>query len=264
MEDLIPSNSNIKFKRFTSTLVQYKKHQSVIKFTLSLLNGFKTMRKHSSLIFILGLISLSSMAQAASCLNSTGTTLSTSDVQVTSIGGIEQTPGIDSDVCSFREGIKKDQSSGIEGINYNDLNDFSSNANFLEDLFEITDSSNLINWGLVVDSSNTVNQTTGTWTYSGTEDLSSPFVVVLKSSISYAAYLFNNLEDVDGGSFVINFLNASGNAIGEISHLSIYKATGDFTDTILDGPNPVPLPAALWLFAPALLGFMGFRRKNKA
>lgn len=30
-----------------------------------------------------------------------------------------------------------------------------------------------------------------------------------------------------------------------------------------DVPN-VPLPAALWLFAPALLGFMGFRRKNKA
>jgi len=25
----------------------------------------------------------------------------------------------------------------------------------------------------------------------------------------------------------------------------------------------VPLPAALWLFAPALLGFLGFRRKNK-
>jgi len=30
------------------------------------------------------------------------------------------------------------------------------------------------------------------------------------------------------------------------------------------GPDPVPLPAALWLFAPALLGFMGFRRKTKS
>jgi len=28
--------------------------------------------------------------------------------------------------------------------------------------------------------------------------------------------------------------------------------------------NPVPLPAALWLFGPALLGFMGFRRKTKS
>jgi len=38
----------------------------------------------------------------------------------------------------------------------------------------------------------------------------------------------------------------------------------------LNGPgpggfgNPVPLPAALWLFGPALLGFMGFRRKTKS
>jgi len=35
-----------------------------------------------------------------------------------------------------------------------------------------------------------------------------------------------------------------------------------------DGPggfgNQVPLPAALWLFGPALLGFMGFRRKSKS
>jgi len=29
-------------------------------------------------------------------------------------------------------------------------------------------------------------------------------------------------------------------------------------------PGEVPLPAALWLFGPALLGFMGFRRKTKS
>jgi hypothetical protein len=28
-------------------------------------------------------------------------------------------------------------------------------------------------------------------------------------------------------------------------------------------PSPVPLPAAAFLFAPALLGFMGLRRKAK-
>ncbi len=204
------------------------------------------------------------MAHAASCTNAdTLNPTSTSDVQVTSIGGVAQTPAINSNYCSFREGIKQDKPNGIDGVSYNDLNDFSNNTNFLEPLLNITDTSNLISWSLVTTSSNTGNAINGTWTYDGTEDLSSPFVVVLKSSISYAAYLFNSLADVDGGSFVIKFLNAGGK-VGEISHLSIYKASGDFSNTILDGPNPVPLPAALWLFAPALLGFMGFRRKKKA
>lgn len=29
-------------------------------------------------------------------------------------------------------------------------------------------------------------------------------------------------------------------------------------------PSPVPLPAAFWMFAPALLGFMGFRKISKS
>ena len=39
----------------------------------------------------------------------------------------------------------------------------------------------------------------------------------------------------------------------DISHYSIYT-----TDAI----SEVPIPAALWLFAPALLGFLGLRRKR--
>jgi len=37
---------------------------------------------------------------------------------------------------------------------------------------------------------------------------------------------------------------------------------GSFTSTGRISVSAVPLPAALWLFGPALLGFMGFRRKK--
>jgi len=39
-----------------------------------------------------------------------------------------------------------------------------------------------------------------------------------------------------------------------MSHVVYYNITGDIPQ--------IPVPAALWLFAPALLGLMGFRRRN--
>jgi len=172
----------------------------------------------------------------------------TSDVQVTSIGGETLNTAISSDVCSFVQGTQGDSAN--------------DKADHMEGIFNISDPFDKIDWSLV--SSSYVGDTSGTWAYTGgSEDLSSPFVVVLKSSLSYSAYLFNNLSSVDGGSFIIDFLGAAGQD-PDISHLNIYKATGDFTNTILGGPDPVPLPAALWLFGPALLGFMGFRRKTKS
>jgi len=105
----------------------------------------------------------------------------------------------------------------------------------------------------------------GNWTYTGTDPLSSPFVVVLKASSEYSAYLFKGLEDLtngDGGTFWISFLN-KGDQTPALSHITIYSTTSDIPDISIFG-NPVPLPAALWLFGPALLGFMGFRRKNKS
>jgi len=202
----------------------------------------------TSLIF--GSIGISSITHAASCTNSTvANPADTTDVSVTSIGGVSLSSPINSHYCSFVE--------GTQGSPANDT------AEQMEGIFDIQDPSNLINWSLV-ESDSDLDVTNGEWTYEGTEDLSSPFVVILKSSISYAAYLFNDLSKVDSGSFVMTFLNASGTNIGEISHLNIYKATGDFGNTILGGPDPVPLPAALWLFGPALLGFLGFRRKTKS
>lgn len=210
------------------------------------------MKKLTKIALALGLVMLgaSMNAQAASCINSdTSSPTTTDDVIITNIGSATINPGISSDYCSFVKG-----STGGNAAN--------DTANDMEPIFGITDTLNVIEWNVVTSTDISFNgNTSGQWTYSGSTDLSSPFVVVLKSSISYAAYLFNNLTGVKGGSFVINFLNASGKKAGAISHLNIYKATGTFTNTILGGPNPVPLPAALWLFAPALLGFMGFRRK---
>jgi len=213
------------------------------------------MIKLKKIALTLGLLALgaSMNAQAATCNNSnTNNPTTTDDVTITNIGEAIINPGISSNYCSFVQGTT---GGGAANDTIDDM----------EAIFNIADSGDLINWELVTSSEISFNSAQeGQWTYNGTTDLSSPFVVVLKSSVSYAAYLFNNLTDVNGGTFVINFLNASGDTFGEISHLNIYKATGDITNTILGGPNPVPLPAALWLFAPALLGFMGFRRKSKA
>jgi|TARA_R110002095_G_scaffold185271_2_gene162537 hypothetical protein len=106
--------------------------------------------------------------------------------------------------------------------------------------------------------------TSGDWTYTG-PTISSPFVIVLKGSTNYSAYLFKTLGDLvngDEGTFLISFLN-NGGQTPELSHMSIYTTDSDIPDTSIFG-NPVPLPAALWLFGPALLGFMGLRKKVKS
>jgi len=104
----------------------------------------------------------------------------------------------------------------------------------------------------------------GDWTYTGSDILSSPFVVVLKASEQYSAYLFKGIDlgINDTGGFLINFVNNGGH-YPELSHITIYSTESDIPGTGIFG-NPVPLPAALWLFGPALLGFMGFRRKAKS
>jgi len=106
--------------------------------------------------------------------------------------------------------------------------------------------------------------TEGSWTYEG-DPLSSPFIVILKAGNDYAAYLFKGLEDLfagETGTFLISFFN-DGDKIADLSHIAIYSTDSEIPDISTFG-NPVPLPAALWLFGPALLGFMGFRRKNQA
>jgi len=113
-------------------------------------------------------------------------------------------------------------------------------------------------------------QTSGTWTYDlNGQVISSPFVIVLKSSTMFSAYLFKNIDDLEvsaTGTFLISFQKMTGNdglITPALSHLSIYTTESDIPGGGIFG-NPVPLPAALWLFGPALLGFMGFRRKTKS
>ena len=92
--------------------------------------------------------------------------------------------------------------------------------------------------------------TNGVWTFSGT--LTDPFVIAIKASNSFASYLFEGQQGASNGTFKMIFENKKG-IPHDLSHFSIYTTVSN-----------VPLPAALWLFAPALLGFMGFRRKTKS
>jgi hypothetical protein len=106
--------------------------------------------------------------------------------------------------------------------------------------------------------------TSGNWKYTG-PTISSPFIIALKAGNEYSAYLFKTLGDLvngDEGTFLISFLNKGGQT-PDLSHMSIYTTDSDIPDTSIFG-NPVPLPAALWLFGPALLGFMGLRKKVKS
>jgi len=103
-----------------------------------------------------------------------------------------------------------------------------------------------------------------TWEYTGGDTLSSPFVIVLKAASEYSAYLFKGIESAETGTFLISFLTGKDEKITpDLSHITIYSTDSDIPGGGIFG-NPVPLPAALWLFGPALLGFMGFRRKTKS
>jgi len=106
--------------------------------------------------------------------------------------------------------------------------------------------------------------TSGTWTYTGTDTLSSPFVIILKASSEYSAYLFKGIESAKTGTFLISFFTSNNEqSTPDLSHISIYSTKDDIPGGGTFG-SAVPLPAALWLFGPALLGFMGFRKKTKS
>lgn len=106
-------------------------------------------------------------------------------------------------------------------------------------------------------SSLTFNEADNTWAI--TDAVSAPFVLVIKASNNFSSYLFTLPNVAKTGTFSLIFSHVTGNGqtkFYDLSHISIYTTSNG-------AGNPVPLPAALWLFAPALLGFLGFRRKNK-
>jgi hypothetical protein len=94
----------------------------------------------------------------------------------------------------------------------------------------------------------------GTWSVD--PNVSSPFVVVLKASTYFAAYLFEGLSGVPGGEFSVEgtTVKTSGNGAGfaDLSHISVYDTT------------VVPLPAAAWLLIGGLGGLGWVSRRRKA
>lgn len=106
-----------------------------------------------------------------------------------------------------------------------------------------------LNWSYIADDALATAGSSGSWDFTS-YTMSNPFVIVLKAGPNFAAYLFNQASN-GTGTWDTSNLPTNGNNPIDISHLSLYTSVGQ-----------VPVPAALWLFAPALLGLMGFRRRN--
>ena len=122
---------------------------------------------------------------------------------------------------------------------------------------------------------------TFTWAGAGTFDLNSFAIAGAWGSQTLKIEgLFNNTV-INTANFAVNNLNAdifSPNWVG-INAFRIYTGTDYIADTSLaligsgqywaldnltiNEISEVPLPAAAFLFAPALLGFIGLRRKTK-
>ena len=146
--------------------------------------------------------------------------------------------GTNANACGFTAG---NNDNGFEN-NINDL--FSLTGYEWQQLTKSDDDSDNVLFA-------TNGQTNGFWSYASS--LSGPFVVVLKGgSVGFAAYLFDESFQSVKGTFAIRFTN-NGGQTPDLSHLSLYTTISE-----------VPVPAALWLFAPALLGLMGFRRTKKS
>lgn len=78
----------------------------------------------------------------------------------------------------------------------------------------------------------------------------------------------------EGGSLVETFTAIATQSLGTIDYLYVFQVGVEYMidiviPTALAGSNydlriQTPIPAALWLFAPALLGFFGLRRKARS
>lgn len=79
--------------------------------------------------------------------------------------------------------------------------------------------------------------------------------ILLKQATSSLLVLFNSpVSDLYWNTeFAGDHQGGLGNVAGKISHYHVIDGT----------ISEVPIPAALWLFGPALLGFLGLRRKQR-
>ncbi|ERT06895.1 PEP-CTERM -sorting domain protein [Lyngbya aestuarii BL J] len=99
-------------------------------------------------------------------------------------------------------------------------------------------------------------ETSGSWSITGLDN-SSPFVISLKASNSYSAYFFDAGSALEG---MWNTIGTSTNKKGKaqaISHISVFVASNQFTDT----PDSQEVPEPGTLFGLLTLGGMVFGKK---
>ena len=99
-------------------------------------------------------------------------------------------------------------------------------------------------------------ETAGSWSISGLDN-SSPFVISLKASNSYSAYFFEAGSALDGlWNTIGTSVNGKGDAQG-ISHISVFVASNQFTDT----PESQEVPEPGTLVGLLALGSVVFGKK---
>ncbi|OUR64742.1 hypothetical protein A9Q79_05440 [Methylophaga sp. 42_25_T18] len=136
----------------------------------------------------------------------------------------------------------------------NDGNGIAFSAN-INSLFNTEHSTTLSgNWSQRAKKEAIGSQSIGTWDFASlAASISNPFIIVLKATNNFAAYLFD-FTTSGIGSFDTIGVTDDGKR-HDISHISIYT-----TDSI----SHVPLPAAIWLFGPVLMGLIGIRKRYTA
>ena len=97
---------------------------------------------------------------------------------------------------------------------------------------------------------NSLDAASGTWSVNaGALSTFARVVLILKAGPTFSAYLYEPGSNVgDSGSWATSALDGK-----DLSHFSIYTS----------GISAVPVPAAVWLFGTALIGFIGFSRRTK-
>ena len=154
--------------------------------------------------------------------------------------------------------------TAVDGANTG--NDTGANSDFLDELngglfgdytWQLADKSDSESSiaGITLDMTGQ-GETSGTWSITGLDD-SSPFVISLKASNKYSAYFFEAGSALEGlWNTIGTSVNGQGNAQA-ISHISVFVASNQFTDT----PETQEVPEPGTLVGLLALGSVVFGKK---